>query len=397
MITVTRKPPVVALCDNVMFFEFTTNLPQGTENVYLLIQPWYALNNDVLGTDILFPAVPGSAVTDLHEYLRTGLFAFKQFVFPEQGNVPWSLRPALIKEYKLKIQEIYFANGQELIITSWLEQRFVLRGKIPEWKKQVFYAQNTSFLDWQNSTHSFLTFSPKTLITSPSQMQKLGFFVYWNCQTGERLNLKIDVVFTDSTVAGFTTTQQSAALTRFAVVEFAVGYSILNLPDWSATNHPGKTIAHYSVTAMSGSVAVSETRTYLMDYRRHIGSHQFIFANSIGYYDTFLATGETELNSSFEYDNVNDCSLNLYANPEKFQFRVTSEHIHTCRSGFMSAEMALYMAEFFESFERYEVIGSSLIPVVLFKTKTLRARDNENMFFVEFEYQHTVYQKVETE
>lgn len=397
MITVTRKPPLVALCDNVMFFEFTTNLPEGTENVYFLIQPWYAINNEVLGTDILFPAVPGSAVTDLQEYLRNGLFALKQFVFPEQGHVPWNLRPALSKQYKLKIQEIYIENGQEMITTTWLEQRIVLRGKIPDWKKQAFYARYTSFLEWQNSSHSFLTFSPKTLITSPTQIQKLGLLVYWNCQTDEKLNLKVDVVFTDSTQDSFTTSQQSAVLARFSVVEFAVGYSILNLPDWSATNHPGKTIAQYSVTAMSGSTAVSETRTYLLDYRLHIGSHQFIFANSVGYYDTFLATGETELNSSFEYDNVNDCNLDLYASPEKFQFHVTSEHIHTCRSGFISAEMALYMAEFFESFERYEVIGSSLVPVVLFKNKILRARDNEHMFFIEFEYQHAVYQKVETE
>jgi len=397
MITVTKKPPVVALCDNVMFFEFTTNLPQETEGVYLLIQPWYSSNNEVLGTDILFPVVPGSAVTDLHEFLRNGLFAIKQFVFPEQGNAPWNLRPGLIREYKLKIQEIYTSAGQEMVTTSWLEQRFVLRGKIPDWRKQAFYAQYGSFLEWINSTHSFLTFSPKTLVTAKEQVQKLGLLVYWSTQAGERLNLKIEVVFTDSTTANFISSQQSAVITRYAVVEFAVGYSVLNLGDWSVANHPGKTIAQYSVTAMSGSTAVSETRTYLLDCRSHIGNHQFIFANSAGYYDTFLATGETELNSKFEYDIVKDMSLNLSAYPQKFQFQVTSDHIHTCRSGFFDAGMAEYLSEFFESFERYEIIGSSLVPVVLFNTKILRKRDNENLFSVEFEYMHAVNQKIEAE
>ena len=397
MITVTKKPPVVALCDNVMFFEFTTNLPQETEGVYLLIQPWYSSNNEVLGTDILFPVVPGSAVTDLHEFLRNGLFAIKQFVFPEQGNAPWNLRPGLIREYKLKIQEIYTSAGQEMVTTSWLEQRFVLRGKIPDWRKQAFYAQYGSFLEWINSTHSFLTFSPKTLVTAKEQVQKLGLLVYWSTQAGERLNLKIEVVFTDSTTANFISSQQSAVITRYAVVEFAVGYSVLNLGDWSVANHPGKTIAQYSVTAMSGSTAVSETRTYLLDCRSHIGNHQFIFANSAGYYDTFLATGETELNSKFEYDVVKDMSLNLSAYPQKFQFQVTSDHIHTCRSGFFDAGMAEYLSEFFESFERYEIIGSSLVPVVLFNTKILRKRDNENLFSVEFEYMHAVNQKIEAE
>ena len=105
MITVTKKPPVIALCDNTMLFELTTDLISGTEEVFILLEPWYSATGQVLGSEVLYPAVPGAAECNLSEYLRSGMFALKLFVFPEQGNIPWNAHAGLIKEYKLKIQE----------------------------------------------------------------------------------------------------------------------------------------------------------------------------------------------------------------------------------------------------------------------------------------------------
>lgn len=396
MITVTKKPPVIALCDNPMYFEFTTDLEAGTDGVFFLIEPWYTSGGLVTGTEALYPPVPGAADVDLSEYLRRDMFAIKQFVFPEQGNIPWNAKAGLIKEYKIKIQECWFdEDGDPVVVTSWLENRYVVRGKIPRWKKAAFYARWSSYLEWISTEKAFLTFAPKTLITKVDQMQKLFLPIWWETTSGERLKLKVDVLFTDGTNANFTTTQETGDLSRYTIIEFGVSYSLLNLSSWATTNHPGKTIAKYDVTALSGETAVSETRTYIMDYTKSLGKREFLFANSAGGYDTMVATGISELNAEYKYENANQQSPGVQNLPEKTQTFVDDSNTHTCRTGYINAAMAEYLAEFFISPERYEVEGSALIPIVLKDSKIMHKRDSENLFYAEFDYEYALNQKVE--
>lgn len=393
MITVTKKSPVVALCDNPMLFEFTTDLPSGTDDMFILVQPWFSSDNTVAGEEKLFPPLPGAADVYLQEYLRTGLTSLKQFVFPEQGNAPWLSRN-LIREYKLRIQECYMDDGDPVVVTSWLEDRYVVRGKIPRWISAYFYSRWTSYWDWVVSQKAFLTFSPKTLYTRPEQMQKLYFMVYWANQAGEKLTLKLNIRFTDGTTADYAPAQETAEISRYEIYEFSVGPSVLGLINWAATNHPGKEIAGYRVTVMSGSTAVSETRSYILNHAVDAGI-EIIFANSAGGYDTLLAYGKNELQSEYDFENVDQQSPGVSNLPEKVQHYSGNKIVRTCRTGYISAEMAQYMPELFESKERYEVSGSALVPIVLLNAKVVTAKDNENLFYAEFEYEYALNQKVE--
>ena len=282
-----------------------------------------------------------------------------------------------------------------MVTTSWLENRYVVRGKIPKWKWAAFYGQYTSFLDWISTAKAFLTFAPATQRTAVEQVQKLYLPVWWATQSGEKLKLKVDVTFTDGTTGTFTTAQETAELQRYTIIEFGVGYTLLNLPNWANTNHPGKTIYSYSVTALAGSTARSETRTYIVERNPRIGERQFIFANSVGGYDTLLAIGRSETNSEYMYDVVSQQSPGVQALAEKKQLFVNDTDVHTCRTGYFDAQSAEYLAEFFLSTERYEISGSNLIPVVLRNSKVLRKRDSENEYFAEFDYEHALNQKVE--
>ena len=395
-ITVTKKPPVVALCDNVMLFEFTTDLPAETVGVYLLVQPHYYEGGIVTGTDKLFPQVPGSAQANLSEYLRSGLQSLKQFVYPEQGNAPWNDRTALVKKYKIRVQEIYMGESGEVIMTTFpLENRFVLRGKIPRWIKQKFYNQYANFLAWITNATAFLTLSPSTLITTTSMMQKLGFLVTWLPEAGEKLNLKVDLVFTDGTTGSFTTVQQSAEIAQYSLIEFCVGYAPLGLEGYINANHAGKILDSYSVTAMLGAVVKSEKKTYILDRSAHQGRHVFIFANSVGYYDTWMAKGSSELYSQFDHDVVQQQRAGITNNAEMASLHVESSDMIACRSGYYNLEFAQYLAEFFESREIYEDMGTYLVPVVINSARILRKKDGEGLYAVEFEYQLLNTHKVE--
>jgi hypothetical protein len=390
-VTITKKPPIVALCDNVMLFEITTDLVDQ-ENFYLLVQPWLTDGSFITGTDKLFPPTPGSAQTNLSEYLRRDLQGLRQFVFPEQGNIPWNNKTGLIKEYKIRVQEC--VGGDVLTTTFPLENRYVMRGKIPRWIKQKFYNQYPNFYSWA-AEGQFLSLSPKTLITTATQVQKLGLLITWAPAVGDKLKLRIDIVFTDGITDSFVTAQESAELTQMALIEFGVGYGLLGLATWVDNNAPGKTIYSYAVTAVLGEVAKSETRTYIVDRSVHKGNHEFIFANSVGFYDTLLAKGASELQSEFEYEIVFQQSIGLNTLSEKKTVKVSSKDSVICRSGYMSKDMADYMAELFESTEIYENMGSYLMPLVMKNTKILRNKDSENLYVAEFEYEYAQNEKIE--
>ncbi|MHC1775723.1 MAG: hypothetical protein AB9834_09950 [Lentimicrobium sp.] len=394
MISFSKKPLLVSLCDNPMLFRLTTNLPVGTENIVLYVEPYYSVGNVYLGQDVLYPAPLGSVDVDLGEYLRQGLQITKQFHFPEQGHVPWTTRTNLIKQYKIRTNENW---GENMAQEGLLEARYVLKGKIPSWKKASFYARWNSLMEWITTERAFLTFAPDNMVTMPYMVQKLYFLVYWHPQGGTFLSLQIGLHFTDGSTAIYIPNQQTSELSAYQVIEFSVGYSILNLGDYTNLNYPGKIIEYYTVTVMNSMEPVSGTHTYVMDYNVHLAEHQFIFANSLAGYDTFMATGISETISEFEITNVDQQSPGVLELPaKKTAFVKHSENI-TARSGYISGEIANYLAEFFESKEVYEIIGGNLFPVVFHDVKVIRRKDSANLFYAEFEYEYAVNQYVETE
>jgi len=394
MLTFVKKPPVVSLCENPMIFQVATNLSSAYENIIVYVEPYYSDGNILTGKDMIYLEPGGTGLIDLSEYLGSGLQKTRNFVFPEQGNVSWLSRENLVKQYKVRFNEC--SGWDNPACTSWwIENRYVVKGKIPKWKKAAFYARWTSFLDWVTTDMAFLSFSPKTLVTAPDVIQKLYFLVYWSPQATSRLSLKIDLIFTDGSTAVFVPSQTTGLLSSFQVIEFSVGYTVLGLSNEISSKHPGKILDYYEVTVMEGETIRSETRRYEMDYAFHAGAHQFFFACSPGGYDTFRTTGEAQLNSEFEITSVSQQSPGHLSLPEKKTAFVKSTDVITAKSGYISAEFAEYIAEMFESTEAYEVMSYGLVPVVFHNVKLMRKHDNSNLYSFEFEYEHSIIQFVE--
>jgi hypothetical protein len=134
-----------------------------------------------------------------------------------------------------------------------------------------------------------------------------------------------------------------------------------------------------------------------MDYRSFVNAHYFIFSNSPGTYDTLMARGVGEVNSEYVYTNISQYDFDVDKLPDRVQLDVNSTNSHYCRTGYIDAYMAEYLAEFFESRERYEIIGSQLVPIILHDSKVTRKRDDENIFSAEFEYEYALNQLIEAE
>lgn len=396
MITVTQKPPRVALCGNNMVFKFETTNSPSTDGLELVVEPRWDDTEEQIGVErLLFDAL-SKCDTEIGEYFNSGLNGMKQFAFPEQGNVAWQVRDGIIRPYKLGLKEYTMSGLGPIYTLSWFDGYYVMRGEIPDWKKAAFYAVYTSFWQWVGSVHPFLTFSPTRKTMRPDQMEKLYLLIYAAPGGDEKLNLKIDLEFWDGSSTSYITTQETDALTQYQMVEFSVGYSVLGISGWIDTNQPGKELKSYAVTAVkTGDVAYSETRYFDFTRDPELYKRQFIFRNSLGVYDTFLATGAGDTVSEYNYIVVDRARIATAGSAAKQQISLTGKDVHTCRSGFMQKPEAEWMAEFFLSQERYVVETSVCIPIVLHDAKVLRRRDDEQVYFVEFEYENALTQVIE--
>jgi len=401
MSSFTKKPPVVALCDNVMEFEFTTDLIPGSDNIHVILTAKYSADNFTIGQDIIFPPAEGSAKINLAEYFRSRFYngnslALRQFTIEDDAS-EFKLRNLCFR-YEIKASE---GSGFDPIVYNdfFLLNRYVLRGKVPDWMWDTIYWQpGESFINWVVTNKSFLTFAPKERSTTPTQMQKLFFLVYYPPAEAIYLSLKVTCAFTDGSADNFITATQTEEIGGYRVYEFNTGYSALNLATWLTANHPTKTIYSYKVEVIdNNALIVSEARDYVVDYMGHLAERQFIYANNAGAYDTILLTGNGHLETEFNVERI-DVRNESHLEQTTAMLKVSDADTVSVATGWLSsAEMLNYLGEFLGSTEVYELMpGNILKPVIWKNQRIVRKIDNETMFSAQVEYTYAKFQQIES-
>lgn len=395
----TKHPPTVALCDNPMKFEFTTDLDPGSENVNVIISPKYTGASAAIGSEIAYPPAVGIAEVFLGEYLRFNFYGEplnrKLFTFPDL-NIAYLVWTNLCKKYEV-LAAVGSGYDPPLYFNVLLENLYVMRGKVPEWIYDKFYSENTSFWNWIVTNKSFLTFAPSSVPTTTTQLQKLYFLVYYTPISGDTLNIKVTCTFTDGSTGNFITTKATAAIEQFRVYEFHTSWYALGIEAWRKANYSDKTVYSYQVEVIDNhNTIVSEARHYVLDYLPHLAEHQFIFANNAGAYDTFLTTGLSLTETEFEVETEDVKNL-VHLERNKATLRInTSETIKTS-TGWMSKDRLNYLSEMLSSVEVYEITADQLVvPVVWKNMSVIRKNDKHGLYAVQLEYAFAHYQFIET-
>lgn len=392
----TKYPPLVALCDNVMEFEFTTGLTEGTENIHVILSPAYT-GSGSLGLDVIHPQAEGGVRVDLHEYLRYGFYAGRLsrrlFTYPDATPAGFAEWAQLCKSYKITAME-GFGFDPPIYTNYLLEDRYVMRGKIPKWLHYRFYNDYTSFWSWLVTKKAFLTFAPSTIPTTVAQTQKLYFMVYYAPIAGAKLKLKVTCAFTDGTNGNFTTALETPPITQYSVFEFHCGYTSLGLAAWIAANHAGKTLYSYKVEAIDDATIVSEAKEYIVEYNGSLSERQFIFANNAGGYDTLMTKGIGELTSSFEYEII-DVKAISHLDIDRDIFNITESEAIKVSTGWLTEEQLEYLPEMLQSKECYEITDKGLRLVIWNNQSIVRKRDQSQLFAAELSYGYADYQRVE--
>lgn len=397
MITVVKKPPVMCLADNPGIVELSTNI-SGYINPRLLVDVGFIGIAGSGGSDILFPLGTEVVSCDIREYLRSVFYAQQSpaaiFTLPEFGK-NWEEVTGHTKKYQIYIRER--SNDGPNDVDFNIADRWAMPGKIPAWKNQSFYqGVYSSFWSWILGRKPFLTFAPKTIPTTATQIQKLYWLCYYVPTAGHAIKLRIKLYFTDGTTGEYEKENFSGTLTQYSVYQFHVGYTALDIQYKVNTDFDGKEVVAYDITAVDGDLTVSETRTYVLNTFEHEAERQLAFRNSLGVFDTIMLTGETFLEREHtpEVVRVLNPAKSL---PMKRTLRSEVSETIKASTGWLSTERRLYLAELLGSTEVYEIVGVKLYPVVMTKQTMVAARDNEELQAVNIEYQYVESYFVEGE
>jgi hypothetical protein len=148
---------------------------------------------------------------------------------------------------------------------------------------------NTYFTSFRQNRKPFFTWEPVIKNVLPGQPEYLYFMPDSFDLVDFRVKTK--VVYSDGSTATFTLFTQ-AGIKRFELYAIPAGHDQLGLGE----TQPGKQVRQWDIYVVDAyNNVLSETRRYVVDHRNYEQVRFFLYANSIGGYNTLAATGRAKL------------------------------------------------------------------------------------------------------
>lgn len=347
------------------------------------------------GVDSLVPDEMGTVTFELSEYLLP--LSQPAFTFPDI-NVPYSYMHAC-ELYQVTFKE-YYGSPPVLADTLVVNHQYVLHGEIPEYLHNSFYKSNSSFFSWLIDEYPCLTLWPKkrTLYDS-GQTEKLFFCITWHLELEDQWDaqLMLNLKFTDGSSAEVLHPKIATPRFQFTILEFHVGYDALDMASIMA-NYPNKVLSSYEIkVAFNGAAGSTAVYEYILAFDNHFANkRQFIFRNSVGGYDTFIATGTSETESEYENELVSVAPWLGWPGNLKKIWRTNFKETIKCNSGFLSKELMSALPQFFLSDDVYEIIDNHIYPIAFVDQSIVRKTDKRGLSSVQFEYMHLQISAIET-
>jgi hypothetical protein len=381
------------LAENPAFLKVETD-QHAQENIRIECAIVYAYMGGtavVAGAEALTPDASHQCFFNLSEYFQNPLNP--SFTYPATTTFTFLTQASAL--FKIVLSEWFGQPPQQNQAITIPTDYFPVSGKIPESLHHLFY-------DTFSSLHAKITGGDARLSlehlraaadakTFERKVQKQDIIkIYIQAAAATTaLKLELHLVFTDATTATKTITASTQAL-KGQVVEIEAGHNFHDLDTWIATNHPGKTLASYTAKILDGATSLCPDHKYLVDDTYYPHRREFIFRNSLGAYDTFVATGQSETEIQYEYELANvpywpqNANMALHRN-----LRADTDPTIKANTGHISKDKLEWLTEFFTSTDVWEILSGKLIPVVLKPAGIVQRRDKSGLYHADFEYRHS--------
>lgn len=233
---------------------------------------------------------------------------------------------------------------------------------------------------------------------SQDRFLKLGSEVRW-LQTDEphwltflntrgditSLKVQIRVEYQDNSIVTVTRDVEGGLLSKESIT-LPVWISALNLH----TVDPAKAIRSYYVRLLSGTDAISEELRFVLDYANREHKQYFVYLNSLGGWDSFLAYGESSYNFTLSNQQVyHPIPLNYQTwQGDMSDVGATIRDKFVVSTSFYSLEqLRVRFRDFFVSEYKYRYIDGHCYPISITSKEFSEGSDGQNYYKHDFEYQ----------
>lgn len=229
----------------------------------------------------------------------------------------------------------------------------------------------------------FLVQGPAEVSTKTDQPQYLYFL-----NTRDQVNLTINCkfYFTDGTFAAIPL--QSTSVGRGGKIGFRAQFDKLFNP----VDFPARKVKKYEIwLSNAGGAAISEIRSYVLDYGYKEFYKYFLFWNSWGALESRMFYGK----GSVEFDLVQSVAERNSSLPGAISlgtstvFNSSIQSKFSITTGFIANKTLLYLnREFFVSTMKYILSDGKLLPIRVTSKTIGEIEDGNNLFAQKFEYQY---------
>lgn len=315
-------------------------------------------------------------------------FNFSQVIFPQLSyNLPavWSstVLPAanIAKRFKFRYAESYGVPEVIKEIKETNEYLFVKGGT-----KKLHELEGFDFLNDHILQNKYLTWQPYTKIVSKQQPE----WLYWLDTTGEsELALTINIFYTDGSQidVGY---QNAFPGETGKVFIIPTGYAQLGIGNFNGE----KKVKYYTVSvhAQPSGTMVGEVFKYIVDHNYRQNEKFFLFANSLGGFDTVRTVGDS-IHSVEVASETAETLLPEGANASKHQLKKYDPimiELFNSGTGYISKAYKEVLIDMLMSREAYEIVGEKFIPIVITTNKEqLFAAIDQSLYSLRFDYRYS--------
>lgn len=398
MLTKTSDLPIFRLSDSPAFVSVHTDqTSQPNIRVECEVAYWDDLKWVTVGIDTAIPNQDGICRFSLSEYFSP--FVKPKFSYPQSTSFI-EVYKDITKSFKIIFKE-YYGNPPDL--KNSLETGtyyFTIKGSVPDHFSNLFFSKYESFFDKISQNDMRLSFEHldavvqnKTFERRVSEKDNIKLFAIAKTYTGP-IDVTVTLVFSDFTTGLYIPEiPQGLDAYRGNIIEFNVGYQNLGIAAYMHQYYPTKTLIYYYVFCRDFfNGLLFPQHKFILDYTEKEQRYEFLFLNSLGAYDTFTATGQSDVTMKYEGEVLD---LPFWHDMKLKQRKITTkiEEIVRCNTGFVTKDTLFWLPELFASEEVYLLNGNKAIPVTIMPGEIIRSTDEPSLYNVEFEYSPTAQMK----
>jgi hypothetical protein len=245
---------------------------------------------------------------------------------------------------------------------------YALQGKLENFLQGELNYLQKNFADLLTESQMFLSFAPLEKYTDIYAPERLNF-AFINAGT---YRMWCEETYEDGTT--YSAMLDQVVTPAFRICEFDVSYRCIR------TNFDRKLVSYKIWITNNADEAISEDRTFILDYNYYQNARYFYFRNSLGVYECIRITGTVSKTRPITKDFINIPFDKRFTNldREEKQLSANCEQIYDMNFGyFPNADWSEYSQQFLISADVYWLKKDSAYPVSIRDSKNKVSEDGD--------------------